>query len=98
MGRKKHTVHLLIDWLRSVSSRLQTHLLTKHTPTHSKQVAAAVAQAIQADQIFDFRMAPSSRPSSTNGSAGSMQEGPTLLILDRKDDPVTPLYVRVLQY
>jgi hypothetical protein len=42
-------------------------------------VAAAVAQAIQADQIFDFRRPPGG------------QEGPTLVIMDRRDDPVTPL-------
>ena len=39
------------------------------------QVASAVGTAIMGDQIFEFRR----------------QEGPTLLILDRRDDPVTPL-------
>lgn len=39
-----------------------------------------MSDAISKDQIFDFR-----RP----GQGGS--EAPTLLILDRKDDPLTPL-------
>lgn len=70
-----------------------------HTDTHTQspsvslccrttQVAAAVAQAIQADQIFDFRSRPSPL---TNGPAGNQEGNPTLLILDRRDDPVTPL-------
>ncbi len=45
---------------------------------------------MQADQIFDFRNRPLQQQSARAGASHS-QEGPTLLLLDRRDDPVTPL-------
>ncbi|CBJ29106.1 conserved unknown protein [Ectocarpus siliculosus] len=41
----------------------------------ARELAMDISAQIQADQIFDFRR----------------QQGPVLLILDRRDDPVTPL-------
>lgn len=74
---------LSVGWMRGwmIDGRLGRSVdLTFFTDTHTYiKVAAAVAQAIQADQIFDFRRPPGG------------QEGPTLVILDRRDDPVTPL-------
>ncbi|GAB5036017.1 vacuolar protein sorting-associated protein 45, partial [Nannochloropsis oceanica] len=45
------------------------------TSPAARQVATALAQHVAADQIFEFRRS----------------DGPCLLILDRRDDPVTPL-------
>ena len=45
----------------------------------ARQVANEVSQSVGSDEIFDFR------------SMGRRTEGPLLLVLDRRDDPVTPL-------
>ncbi|KAG5180767.1 Sec1-like protein [Tribonema minus] len=69
---------------RNVNALLSMLLSVKRKPAQiryaassqqARKVAAEASSQIAADSIFDFRR----------------QDGPLLLVLDRKDDPVTPL-------
>ncbi|CAM9781056.1 unnamed protein product, partial [Phaeothamnion confervicola] len=76
---------------RNVKALLATLLSVKRRPSQvryaatsglARQLASEVVSQMQADGIFDFR---------SGGRGGGSNDGPLLLILDRRDDPVTPL-------
>eukprot|EP00607_Mallomonas_marina_P010321 CAMPEP_0182419884 /NCGR_PEP_ID=MMETSP1167-20130531/4229_1 /TAXON_ID=2988 /ORGANISM="Mallomonas Sp, Strain CCMP3275" /LENGTH=562 /DNA_ID=CAMNT_0024595025 /DNA_START=86 /DNA_END=1774 /DNA_ORIENTATION=+ len=69
---------------RNVQGVLSGLLALKRRPSHiryashsevARRIAAEVIAQIERDDVFDFRR----------------QEGPLLLLLDRRDDPITPL-------
>ena len=56
----------------------------------AKNVATAVSTAIDSSDLFDFRQSGATSLG-TSSTAGTAKSGPLLLVLDRMDDPVTPL-------